>query len=476
MTTLSTPISDSPMTARLGYLAELQKAEEAYAEAWWTRSRPKRRSSGQRSPLRGSFSSDEAPSLDSSSELPSPSSSFPSTPAEYVQEYFETTRKNREIYNKAWSTAVERHILSVHDPQDPAIKLNSRSRRDPAIKLNSRSRRSHLLAAQLDAFAKREETRQDYYDAWSSPTIGDALLVHEPRDPATKIASASTDINLLAVQLQANAEERDREDAYDGEWINASSQGSLRAGKSRKSATKIASETKVGSLRAGKSRKSATKIASETKVTNTLAAQLRAVEDEALVEQGYVDAWSRYGEISRYAHSIDAWKFHHLERLRKESEYYNVWSDATKKSTLVKPKAPTKSKILISQIAMFQEIHIRDEQYNEAWTAYGQRHTAMAPAPVRMPHRRSRVSFSRSPRPAFMRRLPGDAPEVPMLGFSAIDSIENDDEYVKAWADKMKTTITTPANSLLVFSSQTRIIPSSPKPKKRSDKGHFKAC
>ncbi|CAE6438779.1 unnamed protein product [Rhizoctonia solani] len=443
MTTLSTPISDSPMTARLGYLAELQKAEEAYAEAWWTRSRPKRRSSGQRSPLRGSFSSDEAPSLDSSSELPSPSSSFPSTPAEYVQEYFETTRKNREIYNKAWSTAVERHILSVHDPQDPAIKLNSRSRR------------SHLLAAQLDAFAKREETRQDYYDAWSSPTIGDALLVHEPRDPATKIASASTDINLLAVQLQANAEERDREDAYDGEWINASSQGSLCAGESRKSATKIASETKV---------------------TNTLAAQLRAVEDEALVEQGYVDAWSRYGEITRYAHSIDAWKFHHLERLRKESEYYNVWSDATKKSTLVKPKAPAKSKILISQIAMFQEIHIRDEQYNEAWTAYGQRHTAMAPAPVRMPHRRSRASFSRSPRPAFMRRLPGDAPEVPMLGFSAIDSIENDDEYVKAWADKMKTTIITPANSLLVSSSQTRIIPSSPKPKKRSDKGHFKAC
>ncbi|KAH7338981.1 hypothetical protein B0J17DRAFT_398462 [Rhizoctonia solani] len=125
-------------------------------------------------------------------------------------------------------------------------------------------------------------------------------------------------------------------------------------------------------------------------------------------------------------------------------------------------------------MAMFQEIHTREEQYNEAWTAYGQRHTAMAPAPVRTPRRRPRMSFSRSPRPAFVRRLPGDAPEVPMLGFSAIDSIENDEEYVKAWADRMKTTTITPANSLLLSSPKTHLVPSSPKPKKRSDKGHFK--
>ncbi|KAG8707276.1 hypothetical protein FRC11_007547 [Ceratobasidium sp. 423] len=444
MATPATPITVSPMAARLGYLVDLQKAEETYAEAWWTRSRPKRRSSGQRSPLRGSFSSDKAPSLDGSSGPPSPSSSFPSTPAEYVQEYFERAQKNRETYNSAWSTAVEKRILHVHDPHDPAIKLASRARR------------SNLLAAQLDAFARREEVRQNYYDAWCSPSIGDALLVHEPHDPAIKIASTSTDINSLAVQLQASAEQKEGEDAYDEAWINASGDGSLRVGGSRKSATKIASENIV---------------------TNTLAAQLRAAEDEALAEQAYVDAWSRYREITRYAYSIDAWKSHHLERLRKESEYYDAWSEAAKKSTLNKSKSPTKSKVLISQMAMFQDIHSREEQYNEAWAAYGQRHTAMAPPPVRSPRRRSRMSISRSPRPGFMRRLPGDvaSPEIPMLGFSAINTLEEDDEYIKAWADRMKTTTITPANSLLFpHPPKTHLIPSSPKPKKRSDKGHFK--
>ncbi|CAE6481848.1 unnamed protein product [Rhizoctonia solani] len=469
MATPITPLSVSPMAARLGYLVDLQKAEDTYAEAWWTRSRPKRRASGQQSPLRGSFSSDEAPSLDGSSELPSPSSSFPSTPAEYVQEHFERAQKNQETYNSAWSTAVEKHILHVHDPHDPAIKLGSRARR------------SNLLAAQLDAFAKREDVRQGYYDAWCSPSIGDTLLVHEPRDPAIKIASTSTDVNLLAVQLQASAEQREGEDAYDEAWASASGNGSLRVEGSRKSATKIASENIV---------------------TNALAAQLRAAEDEALAEQAYVDAWSRYREITRYAQSIDAWKSYHLERLREESEYYDAWSDAAKKSTLNKPpKSSTKSKVslgyscvglpqvlnraavspynqvLISQMAMFQDIHTRDEQYNETWAAYGQRHTAMAPAPVRSPRRRSRMSFSRSPRPAFMRRLPGDiaSPEIPMLGFSAMDTLEDDGEYIKAWADKMKTTTITPANSLLLpRAPKTHIIPSSPKPKKRSEKGHFK--
>ncbi|KAL5640390.1 hypothetical protein ACGC1H_007597 [Rhizoctonia solani] len=443
MATQATPISVSPMAARLGYLADLQKEDDTYAEAWWTRSRPKRKSSGQRSPLRGSFSSDAVPSLDSSSAPPSPlSSSFPSTPTEYVQEYFEQTQKNREQYNSAWSTAVEKRILGVHDPHDPAIKLSSGSRR------------SNLLAAQLDAFAKREEIQQTYYDAWCSPSIGGTLLVHEPHDPAIKIASMSTNMNLLAVQLQACAEQQDREDAYEEAWIDALGNGSLRKEASRKSATKIASESTI---------------------TNTLAAQLRAVEDEVLAEQAYVDAWSRYREITRYSQSIDAWKSHHLEQLRKESEYYNAWSDAPKKSILVKPKAPTKSKVLISQMAMFQDIHVREEQYNEAWTAYGQRHTAMAPAPVRTPRRRPRMSFSRSPRPAFMRRLPGDvaSPEIPMLGFSAIDALEDDDNYVKAWADKMKSTNITPANSLLLSHPKTHIIPSSPKPKKRSEKGHF---
>ncbi|CAE6472697.1 unnamed protein product [Rhizoctonia solani] len=444
MATSATPLSISPMTARLGYLVDLQKAEDSYAEAWWTRSRPRRSSSGRRSPLRGSFSSDEAPSLDSSSELPSPSSSFPSTPAEYVQEYFDRAQKNRETYNLAWSTAVEKHILHVHDPHDPATKLNSRARS------------ANLLAAQLDAFASREEVRQTYYDAWSSSSIGRTLSVHDPRDSAIKIASTSTDTNLLFVQLRASAERKEREDAYDEAWIDASNKGLLRAGGSRKSATKIASQNAV---------------------TNTLAAQLRAAEDDALEEQAYVDAWSRYRDITRYAHSLDAWKSHHLERLRKESEYYNAWYDVAKKSTLAKPKTPARSRVLISQMAMFQDIHTREEQYNEAWTAYGQRHAAMAPAPVRFSRRRSRASFSRSPRPAFIRRLPGDvaSPEVPMLGFSAIDSLEDNEEYIKAWADKMKTTTITPANSLLLsHPPKTYIIPSSPKPKKRSEKAHFK--
>ncbi|KAJ1302804.1 hypothetical protein OPQ81_003110 [Rhizoctonia solani] len=438
------------MTARLGYLVDLQKAEDTYAEAWWTRSRPKRRSSGQQSPLRGSFSSDEVPSLENSSEPPSsPSSSLPSTPAEYVQEYFEQTQKNREAYNSAWSTAVEKRILNVHDPHDPAIKLNSSARR------------SNLLAARLDEFAKREEARENYYDAWCSSTIGDILHVHEPRDPAIKVASTSTNFNSLAVQLQVNAEQIEGEMAYNQAWIDALDNGWLRAGDSRKSATKIASESKV---------------------TSALAAQLRAAEDEAVAEQMYIDAWSRYRDITRYAQSLDAWKSHLLERLRKESEYYNVWSDAAKESTLNKPttpKAPTKSKnqILISQMAMFQDIQTHEEQYNEAWAAYGQRHAAMAPAPVRTPRRRPRISISRSPRPAFMRRLPGDvaSPEIPMLAFSSIDAVEDDDRYVKAWADKMKTTTITPANSLLLHPpSNTHYIPSSPKPKKRSEKGHFK--
>ncbi|KDN49174.1 hypothetical protein RSAG8_02527, partial [Rhizoctonia solani AG-8 WAC10335] len=430
MATPATSISVSPMAARLGYLADLRKAEDTYAEAWCARSA--------RDP-----NSDEAPSLDNSSESPSPSFSSPSTPAEYVQDYFEQTQKNRELYNSAWSTAVEKHVLHVHDPHDPAIKLNSLARR------------SNLLATQLDVFAKREEVRQNYYDAWCSPSVGNTLLVHEPRDPAIKIASASTNINLLAVQLQASAEQEYREAAYDDAWINASGNGSLSIGESRKSATKIASASRV---------------------TSTLAAQLRAAEDEALAEQAYVDAWSRYREVTRYAQSIDAWKSYHLERLRQENEYYNAWSDAAKKSTLIKPKAPTKSKILISQMAMFQDTHIREEQYDEAWAAYGQRHTAMAPTPVRTLRRRPRMSISRSPRPAFMRRLPGDvtSPEIPMLGFSAIDALEGDDEYVKAWADKMKTTTITPANSLLLSPPKRHVMPSSPKPKKRSEKGHFK--
>ncbi|CAE6447640.1 unnamed protein product [Rhizoctonia solani] len=62
-----------------------------------------------------------------------------------------------------------------------------------------------------------------------------------------------------------------------------------------------------------------------------------------------------------------------------------------------------------------------------------------------------------------------------MLGFSAIDGIEGDQEYIKAWADKMKTTTITPANSLLLTNPpRTHVIPSSPKPKKRSEKAHFK--
>ncbi|CAE7181125.1 unnamed protein product [Rhizoctonia solani] len=413
------------------------------------RTSAKRRSSGRRSPLRGSFSSDVAPPLDKSSELPSPLSSFPSTPTEYIQEYFEQTQENRELYNLAWSAAVEKHILQVHDPHDPAIKLNSRARH------------AHPLAAQLEAFAKREEVWQNYYDAWCSPSIGGTLLVHEPRDPAIKVASASTNINLLAAQLQANVEQKDTENAYDEAWINTSENGSLHIEESRKSATKIASESVV---------------------TSILAAQLRAAGDEALAEQAYVDAWSRYREIARYAQSIDAWKSHHLEQLRKETEYYNVWSEAAKKPTLIKPKASDKSKkhIPISHMAMFQDIHTREEQYNEAWTAYGQRHTAMAPAPPRTPQRRPRTSFSRSPRPAFTRRLPTDqsptqiaSAEVPMLGFSAIDAIENDDEYVKAWVNRMKATTVTPANSLLLSPPKAHSIPSSPKLRKRSEKGHF---
>ncbi|CAE6446513.1 unnamed protein product [Rhizoctonia solani] len=444
MATSAAPNSVSPMAARLGYLVDLQKAEDSYAEAWWTQSRPRRASSGRRSPLRGSFSSDSAPSLYNSSESPSPSSSFPSTPAEYVQEYFERVQKNRETYNLAWSTAVEKRILQVHGPHDSATKLNSRSRS------------SNLLAAQLDAFASRDEIRQAYYDAWCSSSTSRTLSAHEPHDPAIKIASTSTTTNLLAAQLRASAEQEESENSYDQAWIEISNNGSLRIEGSRKSATQIASQVIA---------------------TNTLAAQLRAAADDALAEQAYIDAWSRYREITRYAHSIDAWKSHHLDRIRKESEYYNAWYDVAKKSTLNKSKSPAKLKVLISQMAMFQDIHTREEQYNEAWSAYGQRHAAMAPAPVRAPRRRSRASFSRSPRPAFIRRLPGDivSPEIPMLGFSAIDGPENDEEHIKAWADKMKTTSITPANSLLLsHPSKAHTIPSSPKPKRRSEKSHFK--
>ncbi|CCO32769.1 hypothetical protein BN14_06832 [Rhizoctonia solani AG-1 IB] len=210
MATFATPISVSPMAARLGYLVDLQKAEDSYAEAWCSfeghgLARDVVLPVGDL--LSEDPSRDVAPALDSSSELPSPSSSFPSTPAEYVQEYFDRVQKNRETYNLAWSTAVEKRILHVHDPHDPATKLNFHTRS------------SNLLAAQLDAFENREAVRETYYDAWSSSSLGRTLSVHEPHDPVIKIASTLTDTSLLAVQLQASAERKAREDAYDEAWM-----------------------------------------------------------------------------------------------------------------------------------------------------------------------------------------------------------------------------------------------------------------
>ncbi|QRV80454.1 hypothetical protein RhiJN_08469 [Ceratobasidium sp. AG-Ba] len=506
---MASAIPISPLTAQRSYFADLEKEEAAYAEAWWTHRRPNRRfSSGKHSPLRGSFSSDDVPSLDDSSQLTSPSSSGLATPAEYVQGYFDLAHKTREKYYKSWSTAVERRILGVHEA------------RDSAIKISSPSRSSNLLAAQLDAFSDQQAAEDSYYEAWrqveishSAAAVGPTLLVHEARDPAIKIASSSSKSNSLAIQLTFHAKRREQEEAYDEAWIHAAQDGSLKTDIASTSSTPYhvavqrhnaerrrqeddydqawCDAVKNNSILGDAARASATNIALQTPHTNTLAAQLQAAKDQDIAEQAYADAWSRYSEITEHAQAIDAWKAHHLELLRQEREYYNVWTDASKTPAFaIKSSRPSAIEIgaakydsnpFSSQLVVFQDEHARQEQYDEAWIAYSNRHeVGMAPPVLRSPRLWSinsrRLSVSRSPRPAYTKRLPVDVatPELPMLGFSSIELVPENEGYVKSWVDKMKNTAITPANSVLLSPPNSKkTIPSSPRPKKRSNKGHF---
>ncbi|KAG8713822.1 hypothetical protein FRC09_018281 [Ceratobasidium sp. 395] len=499
---MTSPVPISPLATQRSYLADSDKEEVAYAEAWWTTRRPNRRtSSGKKSPLRGSFSSEEVPGLGGSSQFTSPSSSIPATPAEYVQESFDLAQRKRESYYKAWSSAVEQKILNVHEA------------RDPAIKINSPPRNSNLLAAQLGAFADQRAAEDNYYQAWSGASTEHTLLAHESRHPATETASNSANSDAQSILLRLHAERREQEEAYYDAWIHAVQTGLLTSNFPSTSNTpyllvvqKYFAErrqqeeeydqawcdaVKNNLIVGSGTRASATQIGWQTSNTSPLAAQLQAAKDQEAAEEAYADAWSRYSEITQYATAVDAWKAHHMDILRHEKEYYNVWaSDAAKTPGFsAKASRPSATQIglgkyeanpLAAQLAEFQDEHTRQEQYDEAWTAYTNRHHSMAPPPVLCsPRRRTtnsrRLSITRSPRPAYTKRLPVDvaAPELPMLGFSAMELVPENDGYIKSWVDKMKTTTITPANSTL-FSAPTtkkRGAPHSPRPKKM--KGHF---
>ncbi|KAG8735836.1 hypothetical protein FRC10_010097 [Ceratobasidium sp. 414] len=440
---MASPKSLSPLAAQRSYLADLDKEEVAYAEAWWTNRRPNRRfSSGKKSPLRGSFSSEDVPSLEESSRITSPASSIPATPAEYVQEYFDDAQKNREKYYKAWSTAVEKRILGVHEP------------RAPAIKLNSATRNSNLLAAQLSASADQQAAEDSYCETWSAASIGRTLSVHEPRDPAIKIASTSANSSTLATQLNLHAKRYEQEEAYNEAWIRlaylqyslyvqhrtsnifSSSPDNLpnqpetqpyplavqkyiaeRRQQEEEYDQAWCDAVKNNLILGSGTRASATKIGSQTSRTNTLAAQLQAAKDQDVAEQAYADAWSR-----------DA------------AKTPGFAAKASRPSATKIGAGKFESNPFASQLAVFQDEHGREEEYDEAWTAYSNRHSSMAPPPVlRSPRRRStnsrRLSVSRSPRPAFTRRLPVDVavPELPMIGFSAVELIPENDGYIKSW-------------------------------------------
>ncbi|KAG9085432.1 hypothetical protein FS749_004426, partial [Ceratobasidium sp. UAMH 11750] len=370
---------------------------------------------------------------------------------------------------------------------------------------------SNLLAAQLSAFVDQQAAEDNYHKAWSSTSIGRTLPVHEARDPAIKVALSSANSNTLAAQLNLHGKRREQEEVYNDAWISAVENGLLASNIPSTSTTpyllavqKYVEErrqeeeeydrawcdaVKSNSILGSSTRPSATKIGSLSPRINTLAAQLQAAKDQDVAEQAYADAWSRYTEITQYAYAVDAWKAHHTDLLQHEKEYYNVWTDAAKTPGFAaKASRPSATKLgagkfesnpVASQLAAFQDEHEREEEYNEAWAAYGNRHSSMAPPPVlRSPRRRSnshRLSASRSPRPAFTRRLPIDVatPELPMIGFSAIELVPENEGYIKSWVDKMRTTTITPANAMLLspLSPRTRVVPTSPRPKKR--KGHF---
>ncbi|KAG8690301.1 hypothetical protein FRC08_010574, partial [Ceratobasidium sp. 394] len=385
---MASPKPLSPLTAQRSYLADLDKEEFAYAEAWWTNRRPNRRfSSGKKSPLRGSFSSEDVPSLEESSRATSPSSSIPATPAEFVQEYFDGIQKTREKYYKAWSTAVEERILGVHEA------------RDPAIKLNSSTRNSNLLAAQLSAFVDQQAAEDNYHEAWSSTSIGRTLPVHEARDPAIKVALSSANSNTLAAQLNLHGKRREQEEVYNDAWISAVENGLLASNIPSTSTTpyllavqKYVEErrqeeeeydrawcnaVKSNSILGSGTRPSATKIGSLSSRTNTLAAQLQAAKDQNAAEQAYADAWSRYAEITQYAYAVDTWKAHHTDLLQHEKEYYNVSEAAKTPGVAAKASRPSATKLgagkfesnpVAPQLAVFQDEHEREEEYNDAWT------------------------------------------------------------------------------------------------------------
>ncbi|KAG9119782.1 hypothetical protein FRC07_005028 [Ceratobasidium sp. 392] len=482
---MASPVPISPLAAQRSYLADLKTEEVAYAEAWWTMRRPNRRfSSGKKSPLRGSFSSEDVPGLDDDSEQISPSSSIPATPAEYVQEYFDLAQQRKEKYYEAWSSAVDKGILGVRESRGSRIK--------------GRSHDSDLFSAQLSAFADQKAAEDSYYEAWSNCS--------------TAQLSASASSSALAIQLRLHAERREREEAYDEAWINAAKNGLLTSNIPSTSTTPYylavqqhyderrrqeeeydqawIDAVKNNFILGSGTRASATQLGWQTSNNGALAAQLQAAKDQDAAEQVYAEAWSRYTEITQYATAVDAWKAHHLDLLKHEKEYYNVWTDAAKTPGFsAKASRPSATQIglgkyetnpFASQLAVFQDEHTQQEQYSEAWIAYNNRHHAMAPPPViHSPRRRSinprRLSTSRSPRPAFTKRLPVDvaAPELPMLGFSSIELVPENEGYIKSWVDKMKATTVTPANSMLLSapSPKRKVVPHSPRPKKM--KGHF---
>jgi len=398
----------SPLAAQLNYLADMEKEEAVYNDAWWSW-RPNYEISSKRTLLQTSFSYEDVPALDASSGYSTPASPELATPVEHVQTYFEQARKNREGYNFAWSTAVEKRILCARNIRESRINVKQPPKQ---------------LDAQFTALTDLQLEEEAYYEAWSSSSLGSILSVYETHKPATKVASSSASSSTFAIQLQLSVERREREEAYDEAWINAAKDGSLLTSNSRSFATKI------HSLNAGPS---------------TLASQLQAVADEDAAEQAYADAWSQYTEITQHARAIDAWKAHNVEIARSEIEYYNAWSENTKQLAPLfeAPQTPTirisstyETDPFASQLAVFQDDHARFEQYNEAWISYGNRHVHMVPSPMRNVSRRS--SAIHRPRPAFAKRQPIDhvSPEVPMLGFSAIELVSENVQYVASWATK----------------------------------------